>query len=448
MTTFISNENQLETFEYLHESRKKVNENLQLDRTYHHKNKIMSTDDHSIDQALLSLDNRVDSKQGNILNTNTAVSVADTSTSVAGSLNVSTKQSSLLCKNIRNSRPIESDEETIDNENHISERDEETNNVTYVKQSTDQYQNISIIKNINQQKRHIMISYNHSSIKTCRKIYDRLVEKNYKVWMDLDHMFDDILAAMAQAVENSYIVLLCINQQYYESDYCRLEAEYAAENHIKFIPCLMEEAFRPKSWLGIIIGLFIYYSSNFHIDFSSSNNFDQSFEQLIRQITYIEKQISLQPRRTLASNSMINPTIATSSSIPTTTITDNINSYKFDSIIHEYKRIINKTNYHLNELNRNELFELIIKIRQELFHETTKILLDNKQSNEQDYKEFLQQFINRTLKQNELLLKLINNLTRQQSIEQHRRNNFNVDSIFKLVFGIILLWTLVLFYQK
>ncbi len=40
--------------------------------------------------------------------------------------------------------------------------------------------------------------------------------------MDLDHMFDDILVAMARAVENSYIVLLCINQEYYESNYCRL----------------------------------------------------------------------------------------------------------------------------------------------------------------------------------------------------------------------------------
>jgi len=94
--------------------------------------------------------------------------------------------------------------------------------------------------------------------------------------MDLEHMYDDILVSMARAVENSYIVLLCISQQYYENDYCRLgngifgyfyviiklflEAEYAAEKRIKFIPCLMEEEFHPKSWLGIIIKLFIYYS--------------------------------------------------------------------------------------------------------------------------------------------------------------------------------------------
>ncbi|CAF1357511.1 unnamed protein product [Adineta steineri] len=118
----------------------------------------------------------------------------------------------------------------------------------------------STITNHNQQKRHIMISYDRSSMRTCRKIYNRLIERNYKVWMDLEHI-----------------------QQYYESDSCRLEAEYAVKNLIKCTPCLMEEKFQPKSWLGIIKG------SNVHIGFSSQDDFDESFEQLIRQITFIEK---------------------------------------------------------------------------------------------------------------------------------------------------------------
>jgi hypothetical protein len=74
-----------------------------------------------------------------------------------------------------------------------------------------------------------------------------------------------------------------------------VEAEYAAENRIKFIPCLMEKSFRAQSWLGIIKG------SNFHIDFSSSEDFQQSFDELIRQITYIEKKLSLQPRKKFSS---------------------------------------------------------------------------------------------------------------------------------------------------
>lgn len=40
--------------------------------------------------------------------------------------------------------------------------------------------------------------------------------------MNFEHMYDDALTRMKQAIDNSYIILLCINQQYYESDYCRL----------------------------------------------------------------------------------------------------------------------------------------------------------------------------------------------------------------------------------
>jgi len=70
-----------------------------------------------------------------------------------------------------------------------------------------------------------------------------------------------------------------------------VEAEYAAENRIKFIPCLMEASFRAESWLGIIKG------ANVHIDFSSPDEFDESFEKLINQITHVERKLSLQPRK-------------------------------------------------------------------------------------------------------------------------------------------------------
>ena len=66
---------------------------------------------------------------------------------------------------------------------------------------------------------------------------------------------------------------------------------YAAEKRIKFIPCLMEKDFRAESWLGIIKG------DNVHVDFSEPEQFDESFEQLIRQINYVETRLSIQPRR-------------------------------------------------------------------------------------------------------------------------------------------------------
>ena len=56
----------------------------------------------------------------------------------------------------------------------------------------------------------------------------------------------------------------------------------------------MEKSFRAQSWLGIIKG------SNYHIDFSSSEDFNQSFEELVRQITHVENKLSLQPRKFLS----------------------------------------------------------------------------------------------------------------------------------------------------
>lgn len=69
------------------------------------------------------------------------------------------------------------------------------------------------------------------------------------------------------------------------------EAKYATEKQVKFIPCLMEKSFRAESWLGIIKG------SSLHVDFSIPDQFDEAFQELIRLITVIEKQLRLQPRK-------------------------------------------------------------------------------------------------------------------------------------------------------
>jgi hypothetical protein len=44
----------------------------------------------------------------------------------------------------------------------------------------------------------------------------------YSVWLDVDNINVGVLESMAQAVENSSIVLICMNEQYKQSYYCRL----------------------------------------------------------------------------------------------------------------------------------------------------------------------------------------------------------------------------------
>ncbi|XP_052699969.1 uncharacterized protein LOC128177327 isoform X2 [Crassostrea angulata] len=68
---------------------------------------------------------------------------------------------------------------------------------------------------------HIMLSYNWGDQKTVLKIRDRLREKGLTVWMDVDNMEGSILEAMARAVEESRIVLVCYSEKYKESQNCK-----------------------------------------------------------------------------------------------------------------------------------------------------------------------------------------------------------------------------------
>jgi len=100
---------------------------------------------------------------------------------------------------------------------------------------------------------------------------------------------------MASAVENSFVVLMAINEQYYQSRYCRLgksihslifletvslifiEAEYSVEQNKASIPMIMQTGYKPLGWLGIING------AKLHIDFSQLP-FEEAFNLLIREI--------------------------------------------------------------------------------------------------------------------------------------------------------------------
>ncbi len=160
--------------------------------------------------------------------------------------------------------------------------------------------------------------------------------------------------------------------------------------------------------------------------------------------------------RTPAPVPMINPmklvTMLTEQTT-TSTFTNDVNSRRFDTIIRQYKQSIKKKRQHLNRLKRNELSDLIIKLRQELFTETSQVLTDSERSDEEDEKQnndaqFLQHLLNRSLEQNDLLLSLVDRLTTPQPMERNTPQNLNMDGIVKVILAIMLLWTLNVLWQK
>jgi hypothetical protein len=109
---------------------------------------------------------------------------------------------------------------------------------------------------------------------------------------------------MASAIENSFVVLMAINEEYYHSRYCRLgkfinsflfflenffffsEAEYSVEQNKASIPMIMQSGYKPSGWLGIING------SKLHIDFSKLS-FDEAFQLLVREIEAVRISLGI-----------------------------------------------------------------------------------------------------------------------------------------------------------
>lgn len=127
-------------------------------------------------------------------------------------------------------------------------------------------------------KNHIMISYNSKSRNECLEIKKGLEESGFDVWMDVTDMHGNSLDAMADAIENSLVVLICITEKYKGSKYCQLEAVYAFHQNKPIIPIILQENYTdPKSWLGILIAGKIY------IDFHKYQ-YKEFMDKLIKEI--------------------------------------------------------------------------------------------------------------------------------------------------------------------
>ncbi|XP_074661452.1 uncharacterized protein LOC141914074 isoform X2 [Tubulanus polymorphus] len=125
---------------------------------------------------------------------------------------------------------------------------------------------------------HIFISYNWDNQETILKIRDFLRAAGLKVWIDVDHMSDNLLESMALAVENASIVLICMSEKYKESPNCRTEGEYSFQQRKPLIPLLMQKRYRADGWLGALVGMKLY------LNFSSPHLFDTMSEKLLSEI--------------------------------------------------------------------------------------------------------------------------------------------------------------------
>ena len=123
----------------------------------------------------------------------------------------------------------------------------------------------------------IMISYSHKDKVLCKQLYEELTKSGYRVWIDFDQMHGNVMDTMAQAIEQSHTVIICMSEEYRKSNYCRAEAHYAFQRQRKIVPVLLQKHYRPDGWLLFLIGQLIY------IDFMKYE-FDRAKDMLLKEL--------------------------------------------------------------------------------------------------------------------------------------------------------------------
>eukprot|EP00041_Stephanoeca_diplocostata_P034938 m.1214011 g.1214011 ORF g.1214011 m.1214011 type:complete len:1123 (+) comp24603_c0_seq10:257-3625(+) len=105
----------------------------------------------------------------------------------------------------------------------------------------------------------IMLSYSWANQPEVLRVLSALQERKYRVWIDVEQMYGSTVDAMADAVENSRVILYGVSADYKASAACRLEANYAFQLKKRMIPLMLDDGYAPKGWLGLMLGTRLWY---------------------------------------------------------------------------------------------------------------------------------------------------------------------------------------------
>ena len=106
---------------------------------------------------------------------------------------------------------------------------------------------------------YIMLSYCWAQQETVVRVRDALGRRGYAVWLDIEQMQGSTVEAMADAIDGCSAVLYGISRNYKESANCKLELSYAHSMGIKMVPMMLQSDYTPQGWLGMILGLDLWY---------------------------------------------------------------------------------------------------------------------------------------------------------------------------------------------
>ena len=128
-----------------------------------------------------------------------------------------------------------------------------------------------------------MLSYNWGHQDVIKRINTALKARDYTVWIDVERMQGSTVEAMAEAVEGAAVVCYGISRAYKQSVNCRLEAQYAFQREKDMVPMMMEDGYRPDGWLGMFLGVRLWYGF-IGATLDSEGAFEGKIDELCREL--------------------------------------------------------------------------------------------------------------------------------------------------------------------
>ncbi|CAF1501802.1 unnamed protein product, partial [Rotaria sordida] len=168
------------------------------------------------------------------------------------------------------------------------------------------HENRSTLEIKNGKRFDIMISYSHKEKVLCKQIYEELIKSGYRIWIDFDQMHGNVMDAMAQAIEQSHTIIICMSEHYRKSNYCRAEAHYAFQQQRKIVPLILQKQYKPDGWLSFLIGHLLY------IDFNKYK-FPRAMKKLFKELKAEDIcETNVVPVRPKKDTAVILPTVSVS----------------------------------------------------------------------------------------------------------------------------------------
>jgi serine/threonine protein kinase len=120
---------------------------------------------------------------------------------------------------------------------------------------------------VSQQKFDIFFSHSWVSKPFLSNVYVELVKLGYRVWYDQNDMGRDIIESMNTGIENSSVVLACVNSIYQNRQNCMFELKESNSKKKPILTLIIES--NPFSWANDEVKLLCGLSSTMFVDFSN-----------------------------------------------------------------------------------------------------------------------------------------------------------------------------------